>query len=184
MEPIVTKTFGVVPAPYPSLHFTSNHMCMDSFEITEIYPSAGSPSPDDSGASYVMDFCSISPGDIMPVTTPYILRKKEGGIFPSATDDSVYRISKNLFLKKTSGSGFLVKKMKSSGRGYSFRMLSYKDRSLTLKSLIRKKVIRVADITSCKNHGSTLTIYTKCNRVITLIMGSVTEAYVFSNVLG
>lgn len=182
------KHWGCAPTPYPSLNFTPRfciHVShMDIFELAGLYPSTGSSSSEDSDATYVMDFCAISSGDIMPVTTPYILRKRDGGVFSFETTDSVYRTSKNLFLKRTSGNGMLVKKIKSSSRGYGFRMLSFKDRSLVLKSVTRKKVISILDITSCKNHGSTLTIYTKCNGVITLIMRSVTEAYAFSNVLG
>lgn len=157
---------------------------MAILDITRLYPSTRSSSFDDSDATYVMEFFSVSEGDIMPVTTPYILRKREEGIHTRETNETVYKTSKKQFLKKTSGHGLLVKKVKSSSRGYNFRMLSYKDKTLVLKSPTGKKFIRLVDIDYCKNHGSTLTIYTKYNEVTILVMRSLTDAYMFSNVLG
>lgn len=158
---------------------------MDHSEIASIYPSSNSLGSDDSGATYVPNFCSLDPRNVMPVTTPYVLRKREEETPGSEENVALQNISRRRFLKKTSGSGTLVKKLKPSGKGHVLKMLSFKSNHLVLKSLLMgKKAIHVSDITACKNHGSTLTIYTKEDGVITLVMGSVTDAYAFSNVLG
>ena len=165
-----------------SLHFSN--LTMENASIASLYPDTENSSSEESDTTYIMDFCDISSGNVMPGTAPYVLRKRGEGIPSDERNGHVYKKSRDLFLKKTGGIGTIVRKLNSSGNGYGFNHISYRDEHLRLKSVTGKKSIHISDITSCKNHGSTLSIYTKDHGVITLIMGSVKDAYAFSTFLG
>lgn len=99
-------------------------------------------------------------------------------------DSVVNQMSVNLFKKRLSGYGILVRRCDAKGRTTCIRRLAYLGKFLYLSSFKGAENIPIDEIRSCRTLGKKLIIETRHRKTFVLELPKLSDALAFKNVLG